>query len=214
MLKGVKGRIPESAYDRALQRAQELIQEKSNPKPFFNKIDTYTKPSSYTGFKTPNKDVVGVLVSTFISRCNLVLNDRLKINKLLFYSDFLAFKQSGFSISGLSYRAIQFGPVPSFYDSIFALLENESIIYADWQLENGSSRELFFTQSKPNEDILSDFEQSIVAQVCDRFSETPSWELVELSHQEKGWKEQNKDRGLISYQEYAFDLSGLSMDSN
>ncbi|WP_394351640.1 type II toxin-antitoxin system antitoxin SocA domain-containing protein [Lunatibacter salilacus] len=34
------------------------------------------------------------------------------MNKLLFYADFLMFKRSCFSISGVRYKAIDMGPVP------------------------------------------------------------------------------------------------------
>lgn len=166
----------------------------------------YNKPNSFTGFKTPNVEVIKTLVTSFISRCNIVYNDRLKINKLLFYLDFLAYKSSGFSISGLSYRAIQFGPVPSCYDNLFALLQNDQIIFADWQLEDKNPRELFFARTKPNTELLSKFENEILDFICGKFSDTSSWDLVEMSHEERGWKELNKEKGLISYQEYAFEL--------
>lgn len=39
-----------------------------------------------------------------------------KLNKKMFYADFLSYKKHGRSISGLAYRAIQFGPVPEHYE--------------------------------------------------------------------------------------------------
>ncbi|NJK94516.1 MAG: SocA family protein [Bacteroidales bacterium] len=41
-----------------------------------------------------------------------------KLNKLLFYADFLHFKKTCFSISGVRYRAIDMGPVPNNFQSI------------------------------------------------------------------------------------------------
>jgi hypothetical protein len=35
-----------------------------------------------------------------------------KMNKLLFYIDFLSYRQRGIAITGLCFRAIDFGPVP------------------------------------------------------------------------------------------------------
>jgi len=37
----------------------------------------------------------------------------------MFYSDFLHFKKYGISISGLRYQAIEFGPVPVHYRTIY-----------------------------------------------------------------------------------------------
>ncbi|MEP6646612.1 MAG: type II TA system antitoxin MqsA family protein [Saprospiraceae bacterium] len=213
MLEGAIELIPKSAGITALQKVGDIMEIGNQPKSFINQIDRYNKPNSFTGFKTPNVEVIKTLVTSFISRCNIVFNDRLKINKLLFYCDFLAYKSSGFSISGLSYRAIQFGPVPSGYDNLFALLQNDQTIFADWQLEDKNPRELFFAQTKPNTDLLSKFENEILDFICEKFSDTSSWHLVEMSHAEKGWIEMNKERGMISYQEYAFKLSGVYMDS-
>ena len=41
-----------------------------------------------------------------------------KMNKLLFYIDFLSYRQRGYAMSGLSYRAIDFGPVPDRFPAL------------------------------------------------------------------------------------------------
>ncbi len=49
----------------------------------------------------------------------------------MFYADFCHFRQYGVSISGLTYRAIQYGPVPEHFDTIYDNIEDlqkESII--------------------------------------------------------------------------------------
>jgi len=51
-----------------------------------------------------------------------------KINKLLFYADFLMLKQSCFSISGVRYKAIEMEPVPHNFQSIFEYLANQNEI--------------------------------------------------------------------------------------
>ncbi len=204
---------PKSAYSKALEKVDRYINAKITPLPFYHQIDVHSRPNSYTGFKTPNLDIIKTLFSTFISSCNPLFNDRLKLNKLLFYVDFLAYKMSGYSISGLSYRPIQFGPVPSCYDNIFVLLENEMIIFADWQQGAGESpREIFFTNSKPQNEVLNNFENNIVDYVCNKFADSSSWDLVELSHKEKAWKDLLERKELINYQEYAFELRGIEMN--
>ncbi len=44
-----------------------------------------------------------------------------KLNKLMFYSDFNHYRKTGQSISGLQYRALNFGPVPDHYATIYDL---------------------------------------------------------------------------------------------
>ena len=43
--------------------------------------------------------------------------------------------------------------------------------------------------------------------VMELFKDTPSWDLVELSHKERAWIELNKTKSIISYQDYAVDIS-------
>ena len=49
-----------------------------------------------------------------------------KLNKLLFYADFINHKQTDFSMSGVQYRAIPMGPVPNNFYSIFEYLANKN----------------------------------------------------------------------------------------
>jgi len=210
MLINARDTMSENIFNRTMTKVEAQIERKSNPLPFYTKIDIQTKPSALTGYRVPNIEKVKTLFTTFISRCNPVLNDRLKINKLMFYADFLHFRQTGFSISGLSYRAINFGPVPTCYDNIFALLENEGVIFADWQQVNDAiAREIFFASQHSNSDTLDATEMAVVDKLCIRFAESSSWDLVELSHKEDGWKALKERKEIISYQEYAFGLRGV-----
>ncbi|HZV69295.1 MAG TPA: type II TA system antitoxin MqsA family protein [Saprospiraceae bacterium] len=210
MLLRNEDKLSPNIFKRTIENVEELIKSNLLPKPFYNKIDVESKPSSLTGYKTPAPEKVKSLFIKFIVNCNPVLNDRLKLNKMLFYADFLHYKNTGYSITGLSYRPIQYGPVPSCYDNLFALFESESVIFADWQLVNSSRpSELFFVSSPVPDDDLVDTEQEIVDQLCKQFKDTPSWDLVELSHREKAWIDLHDTKELINYQLYAFQLMGV-----
>jgi len=50
---------------------------------------------------------------------------------------------------------------------------------------------------------------AVVDKLCIRFAESSSWDLVELSHKEDGWKALKERKEIISYQEYAFGLRGV-----
>lgn len=43
-----------------------------------------------------------------------------KMNKLLFYTDFLSYRERGIAMTGLSYRAISYGPVPENWDRAYS----------------------------------------------------------------------------------------------
>jgi hypothetical protein len=107
----------------------------------------------------------------------------------------------------LSYRAIQYGPVPANYDNIYAFLENDQIINVEWmRLSNGSAREVFKTDAEPDPTLFSPDELETINTVIGRFNDTSTWDIVDLSHKEKAWQELEAGKELISYQDYAFDL--------
>ncbi len=214
MLMNARDTMSENIFKRTMAFVEEQIERKSNPLPFFNKIDLQTKPSALTGYRAPNVEKVKALFTTFISRCNTVYNDRLKINKLMFYADFYHYRETGFSISGLSYRAINYGPVPTCYDNLFALLESEGVIFADWQQVNGTSaREIFFVAQPADPAVMYSSEVAVADRLCVQFGDTTSWDLVQMSHREDAWQQLNEKREIINYQEYAFDVKGIEKDS-
>ena len=151
------------------------------------------------------------LLLYLISSCNPDYNDKLKLNKLLFYSDYFHFKQTGKSITGLTYRAISYGPVPVNYDYLFAYLTNELNIIEPTFSKSLNSRviEYFYSKKPYDLSIFSDEELQTINQIIEKFRNITSWELVELSHKEKAWIELNKNSAIISYQQYGFDLEAI-----
>ena len=79
----------------------------------------------YSGYRNPNFEKITEMVVYFSDKLSPF---KTKMNKLLFYADFLMFKQSCFSISGMRYKAIDMGPVPINFQSIFEYLANKDEI--------------------------------------------------------------------------------------
>lgn len=169
-------------------------------------LDNFIKPSSTpsekNGYKTFDAEKTRDIVAFFIS--NMGSTFVTKMNKLLFYADFLSYKRSGFGLTGLRYVAMQYGPVPenwgSVYDSLQGIHMNECI------LPNQSSGIKLESQSHEYETSLSEFEKEILKDVCIRFQHTSIRDISFESHKEKGWIENSQSRNLIGYT-YAFDLS-------
>src|SRR5580704_7419043 len=95
----------------------------------------------YTGYKTPS---LPKLIEMIVFFTEHVKPWKTKMNKLLFYADFLHFKKTCYSISGAEYVAINLGSVPQNFNSIFefaALNEDIDIIYQEFS--NGGIGEFF-----------------------------------------------------------------------
>lgn len=210
MLEKAEHYFSHGTYVSTLERVNCLISNEKHSQPFYAKLNQCSEPNSATGFKKTNKDKIANILVAYIRNCKVEYNDRLKLNKLLFYTDFVYYKQYGSSITGLSYRAIDFGPAPTFYDNIFTYFQNENVIQSNWIKDcNGTAKETFLTEAEFDEELFTAEEQGVINTIIEKFKETSSWDLVDLSHKEQGWKKLHREKGIIDYQEFAFDLIGV-----
>jgi uncharacterized phage-associated protein len=205
-----KNHFSDNAFEKAREKVEFLIEQEKEYNPFYSWINIYNEANNYTGYKKPNEKKITGLISSYIRKCKQEFNDKLKLNKLLFYVDFYHYKNYGTSISGLSYRAIQYGPVPANYDNIYTYLENEKIIRSEWvRLPNGSAREVFKSENDFEVSSFSLQELETINVIIERFKDISTWDIVDLSHEEKAWKELESSRQLIGYQDYAFELTTI-----
>jgi len=162
-------------------------------------------PDSHTGFVKPDFEKLTEMVKFFAEK---ITPWKTSLNKLLFYSDFLAYRQRCYSISGTRYRAIQRGPVPNNYDSIYDYMVFEkNIIKVNHQISNDIYGDRFeiFEDNSFNEEIFNDFEIEILNKVYTIFKDMTASDVVRFSHKEKAWEENEKDKRLIDYK-YAFAI--------
>ena len=162
----------------------------------------------YSGYRIPSLDKFTEMVVYFSEQMQPF---KTKMNKLLFYADFLMFKQSCFSISGVRYNAIDMGPVPNNFQSIFEYLANNDEIDVFYtQFDQGYTGERFVPRKdRPfNSGWFSESELQVLSKVTAAFKSTSTTEMIELSHLEEAWKKNEKNKQTISY-EYAFDLTQI-----
>ena len=160
----------------------------------------------YSGYRNPNLEKFTEMVVYFSDKLSPF---KTKMNKLLFYADFVMFKQSCFSISGVRYRAIDMCPVPNNFQSIFEYLSNNEEIDIDTiEFSNGYIGEQFKARNdrKFNAALFTDNELQTLEKVATVFKETSTSDIIKLSHLEEAWKNNEKGKGVISY-EYAFELN-------
>jgi putative zinc finger/helix-turn-helix YgiT family protein len=112
-----------------------------------------------------------------------------KLNKLLFYADFAAFREQRSSISGFRYARIAYGPVPSNYEGIYAAMELMEVIQVEPRENKGYAGEVITsTQAMPT-DMLSPKELHIAERVREHFSGWTATRTKNFSHRERAWKE-------------------------
>lgn len=159
-------------------------------------------PSVFTGFRSLSIEKITETVKHILSVSGPVFVT--KMNKLLFYADFLHYRHHGYGITGASYRALQFGPVPEDWGRIYDSLPGvsmEEFVYPSGQsgirLESVERKEISF---------LTEQELKTIDHVCQLFSAMNAGEISAVSHLEKAWIDNCANHSEISYQT-AFSLN-------
>lgn len=192
-----------------LQKAQDLVDGRKS-KLFSLNFKEYLLGNHladvYSGYRNPNFEKFTEMVVFFSDKLSPF---KTKMNKLLFYADFLMFKETCYSISGVRYKAIDMGPVPKNFQSIFEYLANNNEIYIySTEFPDGYTGEQFKAREdrKFNATLFTENELHTLEKVATVFKETSTTAIIELSHLEKAWKNNEKNKSEISYV-YAFELN-------
>ena len=119
-----------------------------------------------------------------------------KLNKKMFYADFLHFKRHGISISGLRYQAIHYGPVPVHYATVY---DNIPGLDKSIQLVGDSERISYYCTSEADVSVFSEKELESLNTVERLLGALSTSEVVALSHRENAWEEHYGQKEIIPY---------------
>lgn len=161
-----------------------------------------------TGYSKPNLEKFVEMIVFFAQKIPCF---KTKMNKLLFYADFSYFKYFGNSISGVKYKAINFGPVPNMFETIFEnLSENDVIdIFYEDKADGIRVEKLIGREDRPfNSEVFTKEELVTLENIASQFKDISTNGIVEISHLEKGWLENIHGKQFISY-EYALVLKAI-----
>jgi uncharacterized phage-associated protein/DNA-binding transcriptional regulator YiaG len=156
--------------------------------------------SYFTGFRRFSFDRVKNVIQFFASRNEVY---QTKMNKLLFYADFLHFKRHGLSITGIRYQAIQRGPVPICYRTLYGELQNDPdrVILEDRDFGDYWGSYFKCISEMDLEENLTNTEIQILQLVADRFKTTATHDIVDISHKEVAWINNIELKSKINYLE-------------
>lgn len=172
-------------------------------------FNDYHDPNNFSGYAVMDTEKIENLLIYFIQKCNNEFNDRLKLMKLLFFTDFCHYKNFGRSVSGLSYHKQQIGPVPVCYDHFFSYFEYQHVIYPKWEkIDHGGAREIVKTHKHTiKDDAFDDYEKLTLEWITESYKDTSTWDMVEKSNKIELKTSDELNKGLIGFQENAFSMA-------
>jgi uncharacterized phage-associated protein len=135
-----------------------------------------------------------------------------KLNKILFYADFLSYLRRGRSITGQDYFALQEGPAPKHMYPIQQRMKDDGDI-AIQETDIGLSRPRTRTVAlrEPNYSVLEAEEVALVDEIIEKFWKKSGTDLSKLSHKFAGWKiaMEQGEKTIIKYSMAQFDAENL-----
>lgn len=111
-----------------------------------------------------------------------------KLNKILFYSDFLAYAYTGESISGQPYQKLERGPGPRHFLPIRGQLEKEGACAIQEIARCGLPQKRLIALRDPDLSIFNGEEIAIVDDILDQFADKSGTECSRISHSFIGWE--------------------------
>ena len=206
MVESSKNEMSKSEYERIVSKVKAVIAESEA-----YKLEQYETKRLFTvprgadnGYAQISLDRLKNILLYFIEKSNGVFFT--KMNKLLFYADFMSYRVTGKGMTGLAYKAIAHGPVPVRWDRIYSFYDeiDQEIV----QFPDGRAGTKLVSKLSPDMAEFSDDELKILEYVCERFkNETPT-QISETSHQEEAWKEYFNTDMPINF-EMAFTLKAI-----
>lgn len=159
-------------------------------------------PDRFSGFKRLN---IENIFNTILFYCIGEGVLKTKLNKLLFYADFLHFKDYSASITGARYVHLTYGPILDNYEFYLATMihEDSSLIIEEKEFGNYLG-EILISKVSPDLRGFKNSEMKVLAFIKEYFDGYTASDISLKSHQEKGYKETD-DLDFISY-EYADSL--------
>ena len=156
-----------------------------------------------SGFAQRSLDRLKNVLLYILNQCGEVFCT--KMNKLLFYADFLAYRRLGMALTGLSYRAIEFGPVPERWDRVYSQFDE----IVQEPRSYGDKEGCVLTSSiSANTEIFTSEEIDVLNDVCSKFSNSSSSEMTRISHEENAWIDNKEGHKRIPFVS-AFELKAI-----
>jgi Protein of unknown function (DUF4065) len=111
-----------------------------------------------------------------------------KLNKILFYADFMAYAQRGRAVTGATYFKLPMGPAPKkLIPAIKALEKSGDIVLQERRIFSRTQKR-WIALREPDLSLFDGFEIALVDEVIEALKERNAESVSDLSHEFVGWQ--------------------------
>lgn len=112
---------------------------------------------------------------------------RTKLAKVLFYSDFDAYRSGGQSLTGATYARWPYGPFPRELEEIEQQLEADGKVELDYEVPQGEEKKIRPLAPEPTLNFLEPWQVQTILVYIRQFRDQPTGQVSAESHDHFGW---------------------------
>lgn len=184
MVESSKNELSVSEYEKIISKVQTIIASSEAYKmELYETRRLFTTPRGpENGYAQLSLNRLKNIMLYILNRCDEVWCT--KMNKLLFYTDFLSYRERGMAMTGLSYRAIDFGPVPERWDRVYSEFPE---VRQELRQVGDFVGSVLIASEESDYSMFTDAELKVLDSICTHFSKMSSREISRISHDEDAW---------------------------
>lgn len=190
--------IKDSNKEKALSALNKLTAKENEDRTIYNLLFP-VKRSIYNGYAITNVNKVRQMILYFLGHMNV--GYKTVLNKLMFYADFLMYREHCVGISGLSYCALPYGNVPNNFKVLYGIFDEVE--------EIDDERPYFKPLTVCDLSVFSENEVRVLEYVAEKMAKQASTALSETNHLEDAWLKYKHDTKLLVPFSEAFSLRAL-----
>lgn len=153
---------------------------------FEGEYANFEEPSDSNGFTMLNIDKIEAMISYIAEKVNNLF--KVKLMKMLWYSDVLAFIENGCSMTGMVYRHEPMGALPIGH---YSLMNLENLNVQEEMNYNYDTMLHVYPTANMDYSVLDDKEKAILDKVIVKFKDYKTKDIVEYMHDERAYIETN-----------------------
>lgn len=123
----------------------------------------------------------------FTNNCNNQFLGLTKLNKLMYYLDFISFRDRSSSVTNDKYIHKDYGPVPDRIDDVITSLSSEGQLLVEEEPWKDGYKYRFEPKSKPNLKVFDKYELGLLDKLCKEFQLWTTDKIVNQTHLEAPW---------------------------
>jgi putative zinc finger/helix-turn-helix YgiT family protein len=151
---------------------------------FEGEYANFEEPSDSNGFTMLSIDKIEAMISYIAEKVSNLF--KVKLMKMLWYSDVLSFIESGCSMTGMVYRHESMGALPVGH---YSLMNLEKLNVQEEMSYNYDTMLHVYPTANMDYSVLSDGEKDILDKVITKFKDYKAKDIVDYMHDERAYVE-------------------------